>query len=557
MEPPQRGVHRQAHRRRLIRATPPEHHTRLSLGYPAALDRIASSVDRHHAPDVPGSFLRPEAHPREAGEAEEGLLPAVLVGLRRRRPSWSSSRSAGAWSTRTPRSSCPRRCRRSSRRSCTTATAPCSPRSTARSTARSSRSTRCPSTLRDAVVAVEDHGFYDHPGIDPVGILRAAWTDLVKHDTVQGGSTITQQLVKQVYAGQLRRAAGRHDGVRRSRPARSRRRSARRCWRSSSSRRCRRTRSWRATSTRSTWGTAPTACRRRRRRTGASTPPTSPSSSRPRSPASSRRRAASTRSTTPRTRRCAATTRSTRWCATGTSIRRRRTSCRQEKVHDGSERAEVDQRAGQLRVLRGLREALPDRQVRRRGGLRRRLPGDDLARPRVAARGGGGRERAPPEPVRSGRSAGRDRPADRRDPGDGRRPRLQELAGEPGGSGLRLRSETFGGTGRQSGSSFKAFTLAAAMHAGYDLNATWYGPGTITIPNTECYTDGAPWELSNASDSEAGTSRCSRRPRTPSTRCSRRSPRSSARRRSSTWRTCWASAATWTRCARSRSASRP
>ena len=34
-------------------------------------------------------------------------------------------------------------------------------------------------------------------------------------------------------------------------------------------------------------------------------------------------------------------------------------------------------------------------------------------------------------------------------------------------SGLRLKTDTFGGTGRQSGSSFKAFTLAAAMKAGY------------------------------------------------------------------------------------------
>jgi penicillin-binding protein 1A len=71
-------------------------------------------------------------------------------------------------------------------------------------------------------------------------------------------------------------------------------------------------------------------------------------------------------------------------------------------------------------------------------------------------------------------------------------------------AGMRLRGETFGGTGRQAGSSFKAFTLAAAMKAGYDLNASWVGPGTITIPNTDCYTNGAPWTLSNASDSEAG-----------------------------------------------------
>ncbi|MGZ5301774.1 MAG: transglycosylase domain-containing protein, partial [Actinomycetota bacterium] len=72
-------------------------------------------------------------------------------------------------------------------------------------------------------------------------------------------------------------------------------------------------------------------------------------------------------------------------------------------------------------------------------------------------------------------------------------------------SGLRLKTETFGGTGRQSGSSFKAFTLAAAMKEGYNLNAYWQGPPSITIPSTDCYTNGAPWTLSNASDSEGGT----------------------------------------------------
>jgi len=56
--------------------------------------------------------------------------------------------------------------------------------------------------ILDAVLATEDHGFYDHPGIDPVGIMRAAFTDLIKRDTVQGASTITEQLVKNVYAGE-------------------------------------------------------------------------------------------------------------------------------------------------------------------------------------------------------------------------------------------------------------------------------------------------------------------------------------------------------------------
>ena len=56
--------------------------------------------------------------------------------------------------------------------------------------------------LQHAVLATEDAGFYDHPGIDVRGIMSAAWTDLVKRDTVVGASTITQQLVKNVYAGE-------------------------------------------------------------------------------------------------------------------------------------------------------------------------------------------------------------------------------------------------------------------------------------------------------------------------------------------------------------------
>jgi penicillin-binding protein 1A len=62
-----------------------------------------------------------------------------------------------------------------------------------------------------------------------------------------------------------------------------------------------------------------------------------------------------------------------------------------------------------------------------------------------------------------------------------------------------------GGTGRQSGSAFKVFTLVAALENDYPLDSTWNGPSTITIPDEKCYTDGAPWELSNASDSENGT----------------------------------------------------
>lgn len=50
--------------------------------------------------------------------------------------------------------------------------------------------------LRKATVAAEDKDFYSHEGVDLKGILRAAITDIKKGDLRQGGSTITQQLIK-------------------------------------------------------------------------------------------------------------------------------------------------------------------------------------------------------------------------------------------------------------------------------------------------------------------------------------------------------------------------
>jgi penicillin-binding protein 1A len=55
--------------------------------------------------------------------------------------------------------------------------------------------------IQQAVIATEDHDFYNHPGVDVAGIVRAAYTDLIKRGTVQGASTITEQVVKNVYAG--------------------------------------------------------------------------------------------------------------------------------------------------------------------------------------------------------------------------------------------------------------------------------------------------------------------------------------------------------------------
>ena len=52
--------------------------------------------------------------------------------------------------------------------------------------------------MRQATVAIEDRNFYNHKGIDFIGITRAAWS-ILTHQGVQGGSTLTQQLIKQVY----------------------------------------------------------------------------------------------------------------------------------------------------------------------------------------------------------------------------------------------------------------------------------------------------------------------------------------------------------------------
>src|SRR5207244_2576114 len=63
-----------------------------------------------------------------------------------------------------------------------------------------------PLTLREmslflpkAVIATEDRRFYSHFGIDPIGLIRAGYANLTAGHVVQGGSTITQQLAKNLF----------------------------------------------------------------------------------------------------------------------------------------------------------------------------------------------------------------------------------------------------------------------------------------------------------------------------------------------------------------------
>ena len=56
-----------------------------------------------------------------------------------------------------------------------------------------------PERLRRAVIAVEDVRFFEHPGLDYIGMLRAAWTNVRRGSKVEGASTITQQLARSLF----------------------------------------------------------------------------------------------------------------------------------------------------------------------------------------------------------------------------------------------------------------------------------------------------------------------------------------------------------------------
>ncbi|MFN7147369.1 MAG: transglycosylase domain-containing protein, partial [Myxococcota bacterium] len=58
---------------------------------------------------------------------------------------------------------------------------------------------RIPKHVRNAVLAMEDARFYEHPGLDAIGIARALWVDLTHKEFKQGGSSLTQQVVKNLF----------------------------------------------------------------------------------------------------------------------------------------------------------------------------------------------------------------------------------------------------------------------------------------------------------------------------------------------------------------------
>src|SRR5262249_3822883 len=61
-----------------------------------------------------------------------------------------------------------------------------------------------PAYLPRAFIAIEDRRFYSHYGIDPIGLARAATANVLRRSVAQGGSTITQQLAKNLFLTQER-----------------------------------------------------------------------------------------------------------------------------------------------------------------------------------------------------------------------------------------------------------------------------------------------------------------------------------------------------------------
>jgi membrane peptidoglycan carboxypeptidase len=55
--------------------------------------------------------------------------------------------------------------------------------------------------VQHAIVAIEDHRFYSHPGVDPLGIARALWVNAQNQHVDQGGSTLEEHLAKRTIVG--------------------------------------------------------------------------------------------------------------------------------------------------------------------------------------------------------------------------------------------------------------------------------------------------------------------------------------------------------------------
>jgi penicillin-binding protein 1A len=355
---------------------------------------------------------------------------------------------------------------------------------------------RMPESLRDAVIAAEDQGFYEHSGIDPFGVARAAWNDLIAHEVVQGGSTITMQLVKNVYAGHYEtdRKTGQTTYVVPPRTLIQKVREALFAMKLE--------RNYSKdqilakylntiyfghgaygveAAAQAYWGIHASELNLIRSATLAGLisqpslfdPIDHPEDARIRRDYVLDRMAKLGMITTER--------------AANLKLQDVRTN-----PSDGN--LSFPPKLGYFLdyTKRTLIADYSEAQVF--GGGMKVITGLD---PRMQA--------AAEEAV----AARLDTPGDPEAAVVAIDPATGEVRAMYGGRNWEKSQVNLatgdGGTGRQAGSAFKPFTLTAAMEAGVSLSSTWYGPSTITIDDPRCYTDGKPWTLSNASDEESGT----------------------------------------------------
>jgi penicillin-binding protein 1A len=353
-----------------------------------------------------------------------------------------------------------------------------------------------PESLRDAVIAAEDQGFYRHSGIDPLGVMRAAWNDLIAHQVVQGGSTITMQLVKNVYAGHYEtdRKTGQTTYVVPPRTFTQKVREALLAMK------LERTYSKDQilgkylntiyfghgaygveAAAEAYWGIHASELNMIRSATLAGLI-ANPSLFDPiDDPIDARIRRNYVLD---------------RMAALGTITPERAASLKLQDVrtHPSDGNLSFPPKLGYFLdyTKRALIAKYDEAQVF--GGGLKVVTGLD---PRMQA--------AAEEAV----AARLDTPGDPEAAVVAIDPATGEVRAMYGGSNWGKSQVNLatgdGGTGRQAGSAFKPFTLTAAMEAHVSLSSRWYGPGTITIPDPRCYTDGKPWTLSNASDEESGT----------------------------------------------------
>ncbi|MFM8998608.1 MAG: transglycosylase domain-containing protein [Actinomycetota bacterium] len=351
-----------------------------------------------------------------------------------------------------------------------------------------------PVHLREAVLATEDANFYEHRGIDPIGILRALWADLRAGSAVQGGSTITQQLVKSVYAGHYEDdpETGERIYVVPERTVTEKVREAllaikleRELSKDEILRRYLNTiyfghGAYGVEAAAQTYWRKPARALTVLQSATLAAAIRSPSTFDPAlNPEDSRVRRDWVLSRMVDTGALAA--------AEAEDLYRR--PVKTNPAPDSGFAPRLGYFLDYTR--RGLMERYGEGQVYS-GGMRITTT-LDLAWQRAA-------ETAVADRLPD--ATGPEAALVAIDPATGA---IRAMVGgrDFGVSRVNLATGQ-GGSGRQAGSAFKVFTLAAAMEDGYALSSVWDGPATITIPDEECYTDGRPWTLSNASDEEAG-----------------------------------------------------